>query len=269
MKIGIQLYTLRDAAAKDYAGTLEGIKRLGYDSVELAGYGGYSAEDLKKLCAGIGLEIVSTHHGLDGYEDIEASADYVAALGLKYAAIPWMPAENIPGREGFPATREKFIAIEAALRARGVQLLYHNHDFEFVKGDDGEYAYDKLFEAVPGLNPEIDVCWVKYAGCSPVDYIKKYAGRVDILHLKDFEGHKSERPAYALIDKDGNALGGEQNVNTFKFRPVGYGCQDIPAILEAAEASGTHTVIVEQDDCYGDAWGDAEKSLRYLQKLLK
>ena len=76
-------------------------------------------------------------------------------------------------------------------------------------------------------------------------YIRKYAGRVDIIHLKDFAGRKSEN-MYALIGVNGGSK--EDTVGDFEYRPLGQGLQDVPAILKAAEESGTEWGIVEIDE---------------------
>ncbi len=268
--VGLQLYTVRDVVGNDLAGTLEKVKKLGYDGVEFAGYYGYSAAEIKKMCAESGLETLSTHYGLENFEnDLEGAVKYHVELGVKYLAIPWMPVERCPGGEKFEETKKLFTAAQKALSEKDITMLYHNHDFEFYKLPDGTLAYDRLFEEIPGLCPEFDVCWVKYAEYDPVKYIEKYRGRTPVIHLKDFVGKKSEEPAYALIDKDGKAVGEKkaEEVKTFAFRPVGSGVQDIPAIIRAGIASGTKAFIVEQDDCNGDPWGAAEKSIKYLRSI--
>ena len=269
IKVGLQLYTLRDFAEKDFAGMLDGVKRLGYDAVEFAGYGGLTAEELKRICDELGLEMVSTHYSLDNFENsIEDSVAFHKALGLPYVAIPWMAADRGPGGEKYGETKKLIQAAAAALQENGMQLLYHNHDFEFVALEDGTLAIDRLYQDIPGLMPEFDTCWVKYAGYDPVKYINAYKGRTPVIHLKDFVGRKNDKPAYALIDKDGNAVGENESENkTFAFRPVGQGIQDIPAIVRAGIQSGCGVFVVEQDECYGDAWGAAEQSLAYLRNI--
>ena len=268
--VGLQLYTVRDELSRDFVGTLETVKKLGYEGVEFAGnYGGLAAADLKKLCAELGLEILSTHCSFENFEkDFEGSLAYHKELGVRYLAIPWMPADKCPGKPGFESMRGLFCDMQKALAAEGIQLLYHNHDFEFIPHPDGGLVYDRLIESVPGLNPEFDVCWVTYSGNDPVAYLNKFAGRVDVVHLKDFEGRNSE-PAYALIDADGNAVAAEKTeaVNTFRFRPVGSGVVRMPEVLAAALAGGTKSFIVEQDDCYGDAFGAAEQSRAWLRTM--
>ena len=127
----------------------------------------------------------------------------------------------------------------------GITLLYHNHDFEFLK-IDGKYALDILYDSVPAdlLQTELDTCWVNVGGENPADYIRKYSGRSPVVHLKDFTGSKSEN-MYELIGIEKKAEAAPQK---FEFRPVGSGKQDFPAILAAAEDAGAEWVVVEQDN---------------------
>ena len=127
----------------------------------------------------------------------------------------------------------------------GMTLLYHNHDFEFMKLD-GKYALDVLYDTVPAelLQTELDTCWVNVGGEKPVDYIKKYSGRAPVVHLKDFFGEKSE-DMYELIGIEKKA---PKRPGNFEFRPVGSGLQDFPAILKASEEAGATWVVVEQDN---------------------
>jgi len=103
-----------------------------------------------------------------------------------------------------------------------------------------------LYREVPAelLKTQIDTCWVNVGGENPAQYLRKYAGRAGIVHLKDFAGQKSER-MYALIGIDDDKDDGE--TGAFEFRPVGYGKQDFPAILAACEDVGAKWVVVEQD----------------------
>jgi sugar phosphate isomerase/epimerase len=149
--------------------------------------------------------------------------------------------------------------------ALGLKLAYHNHDFEFEKLG-GEYALDILYKEVPAslLQTQLDTCWVNVGGENPALYIRKYAGRTELLHLKDFVGGKSEN-MYALIGIDEDQK--KDTVGPFEFRPVGSGVQDFPAILRAAEEAGTKWVIVEQDQpCLGMSPLECAKaSIDYLK----
>ena len=123
-------------------------------------------------------------------------------------------------------------------------MLYHNHDFEFVKVGD-KYALDVLYDTIPAdlLQTELDTCWVNIGGENPAAYIKKYSGRSPVVHLKDFTGEKSE-DMYELI---GIKKKPPVKPESFEFRPVGSGLQDFPAILAAAKEAGSEWVVVEQD----------------------
>ena len=108
------------------------------------------------------------------------------------------------------------------------------YDFEFVKINE-KFALDELYDTIPAdlLETEIDTCWAKVAGVNPAAYVRQYTGRATILHLKDFAGGKTEN-MYELIGIEGDK---PQYTKAFEFRPIGYGRQDIPTLLEAAEAA--------------------------------
>lgn len=244
--IALQLYSVRDDMAADFYGTLKKVKELGYDGVELAGLFGKTAKEIKDMCDEIGLTPISAHVPFADMMADENFLEVYAEIGCKFVAIPYLCEEDRPGTPGFKNVIEGAKKIGKKAKELGIQLCYHNHDFEFVK-IDGEYALDILYNEVPAdiLQPQLDTCWVNVGGENPVDYISKYSGRVDILHLKDFVGGKSEN-MYALIGIDENEKKDTQG--KFEFRPVGKGVQDFPAILAAAEKAGTKWVVVEQDN---------------------
>ena len=188
MKIGVQVYSVRDVAEKDFIGTMKEIKRMGYDGVELAGAYGLSAEEIRRDLAEAGLTAISAHVPMiDMYEKPEETFAFYKKIGIPYIAVPYMSSEYRPGTDKFPETIEMIRQIAKTAKANGMQLLYHNHDFEFVKVD-GKYGLDVLYDAIPAdlLQTELDTCWVKVAGEDPVAYVTKYAGRAPIVHLKDF-----------------------------------------------------------------------------------
>ena len=247
MKIGLQVYSIRDDAAADFAAAMKKVKAMGYDGVELAGAYGLSAAEIKKVLAEVGLEAISAHIPL---EEMEKDPDGVFAfyeeIGCRFAAVPWMSAERRPGTDRFEETVASIRNIGAKAKEHGIQLLYHNHDFEFVKVD-GEYALDMLYRVIEPeyLATEIDTCWVNVAGEDPAAYVRKYAGRAPIVHLKDFfmEENADKEGMYELIGvaKKANAR------PSFEFRCVGHGKQSFPGIIEAAEEAGAGWLIVEQD----------------------
>ena len=132
---------------------------------------------------------------------------------------------------------------------------------------DGKHALDVLYSTVPAdlLKTEIDTCWASVGGVDPAEYVRKYADRSPVVHLKDYYGERTEG-MYELIGIDGTK---KQRPTNFELRPVGFGIQNIPAILEAAKAANSEWVVVEQDtpsmgltpmEC-------AKKSIDYIKSL--
>ena len=272
-KIGVQLYSVRDDMEKDMRGTLEKIKEMGYDYVEFAGYFGKTAEEVRAMLDEIGLEAVSVHQGYNLFlEEGQAAVDYLKTLGVKYCAVPWMDVSQHKGTDAFDKTVEDFKTVSKMLDDGGIQLLYHNHDFEFNKFED-KFLLDWLYETLDEdtLKTEIDTCWVRYAGYDPCEYIVKYTGRSPIVHLKDFTANNigSGEAVYALIDDSGNEQDKpSKEENQFKFRAIGDGVQDVKAIIEAAEKAGAEYLIVEQDQSDDmPALESVKRSREYLKSL--
>ena len=271
LPVAVQLYSVRDEMEKDFYGTIKAMKEIGYDGVEFAGLFGQNPEEIKAFCEEIGIVPISAHVPYyDMLENPEAVlADYVK-IGCKYVVVPYLTEECRPGTEGFAATVEGIRKIGEAAKAMGMQLLYHNHDFEFVT-IDGEYALDVLYSTVPEdlLKTEIDTCWVNVAGVNPAEYLEKYSSRAPVVHLKDFKKTgDGQGKLYDLIGIDDDAAE-EEDEDSFSFMPVGHGVQDMPEILSACEKAGAEWVVVEQDNpAEGESRINAVKlSREYLKTL--
>lgn len=243
--VALQLYSVRDDMAADFAGTLEKVAGMGYQGVEFAGLYDHTPDEVRALCERYGLTPISAH--VPYAEMIADPAGVLGAykaIGCRYIAIPYYQWNFAESGESY----EQFIAnvrlLGKTANDLGMTLLYHNHDFEFEKMD-GAYRLDRLYADVPAdlLQTELDVCWVKVGGEEPAAYIKKYSGRAPVVHLKDFYGEKSES-MYELI---GVATTKPVRPDGFEFRPLGKGLQNFPPILEAAKEAGTEWVVVEQD----------------------
>ena len=246
--IALQLYSVRDDMEKDFYGTLEKVKALGYEGVEFAGLFGENPTKIKAKLAELKMEPISAH--VPYYDMLENPAEVLKdykEIGCKYVVVPYLTEECRPGTDGFSDTVKGIRKIGEAAKELGLQLLYHNHDFEFIK-IDGEYALDILYNEVPSefLQTEIDTCWVNVGGENPAGYIEKYTGRAPVVHLKDFVGSNNGGPLYKLIGIEEEET--EAKEQTFEFRPVGYGVQDFKAILKASEKAGASWVVVEQDN---------------------
>ena len=265
-KVGIQLYSVRDKMQEDFYGTLKALKEAGYDYVEFAGYFGKSAEEVRAILDELGLECISVHQSHDIFlEQGKAAVDFLNTIGAKYCAIPWYDIEKL--RNDFDATIESFKQASDILAQGGIRLCYHNHDFEFQKVD-GEFVLDKIYAAMDGkLEGEVDTCWAHYAGVDPSEYILKYKGQLNLLHLKDFECENlAAGPVYDLIDKNGETGKSDRKETGFKFKPLGRGRQDFAKILAAAEEVGIEYVIYEQDHSYDQGSIEAAaESRKYLK----
>ena len=265
--VALQLFSVRDDMAADFEGTLKKVKALGYDGVEFAGLFGHDAASIKRMCAEIGITPISAHVPLvDMLNDPNLLETY-KEIGCSYVVIPYLTPEYRPGQPKFFEVIEAAKTLGKKANELGMRLCYHNHDFEFDK-IDGEYALDILYREVPAelLEPQLDTCWVNVGGENPAAYIRKYAGRIEIVHLKDFVGRKSEN-MYALIGIDENEK--KETNGKFEFRPVGHGVQNFPEILAASKEVGAKWVVVEQDQpcCGWTPMECAKMSIDYLNSL--
>lgn len=274
-KIGIQLYSLRDEMDKDFEGTLKAVSEMGYDCVEFAGYYDHSAEEVKAICDKYNLEIASAHYRLDVLEnETKEVISTLKTFGAKHCAIACISPEQ--WHDEYDSLVKRVTKVGRNLYDNGIQLIYHNHEYELLNEMEGQKLLDRIYSDIPttSLAPQIDVCWIHYGGKKPVDYIKKYGDVEEVLHLKDFECKAlGEGPVYELTDRN-------VPVNTwkwlielrtsegFEFRPIGYGRQDFVSVLKAAEDTCIKYIIVEQDLHY-DKTGleDARLSIDYLHSI--
>ena len=133
----------------------------------------------------------------------------------------------------------------AKLKEEGIDLYYHNHHVEFVRYD-GKYLLDIIKDNTKNIGFELDTHWIHRGGEEPVSFIKKYAGRIRLLHLKDYRIGEVQMPQ------------GEFNAKTFmdafngvvQFAEVGEGTLPIKDCIEAGLAGGSEYFLIEQDDCY-------------------
>lgn len=269
LPVALQVYSIREEAARDFEKAMRTVKEIGYDGVELAGLYGIPASEIRKILDKVGLVAISAHVSelMGGGVPLEEILNDYLTIGVKYIAVPYLGEGSRPGDKDFDKILEKIDHIGAEAQKKGLTLLYHNHDFEFKKMPDGTYGLDYMYAHVPAdhLKTELDTCWVNVGGEDPAAYVRKYAGRAPVVHLKDFDGSKSEQ-MYELI---GIKSEKKENVkNTFRFRPVGYGKQDFPSILAASLEAGAEWVVVEQDQWYDTpALECAKLSREYLKTL--
>lgn len=245
--IAVQMYTLRDDCEKDFAGTLKKVAELGFDGVELAGYWGMTASELKGLLDELELKVASSHIPL---EELKNNLSQVISdqktLGSTYVVCPYLMPEDRT-EEHYRSLISFLEEAGEACRQEGLTLLYHNHDFELEKLSDGRTSLASIFEDTNSdhVQAEFDVYWLTKAGENPVEWIKKYRNRTPIVHLKD-------------MTKDEEQF----------FAELGTGGVDIEAILELGEEAGVKWWIVEQDISRRSPLDSIEISLKFLKTKL-
>jgi len=250
MNIGVQLFTLRDQLAEDFEGTLRHVAGLGYEGVEFFHYGDIPAARMKELLDELGLKAIGSHIQLSSLKDnLQAEIDYLKTIGSKYAICPWLP-EELRSVEAWQQHLVDLAAIGKACTEQGIELLYHNHDFEFSTLIDGQMVFEALFERIPAtdLKVEMDIGWVQFSGIDPVAYIQKYAGRLPLLHLKDFL-KESRDP--------------EKSIDTVE---LGEGSLPLEAIIKAASDADVDWIIVEQDSCTNPPLESVATSMNWLKQ---
>lgn len=248
LPIALQMYTVRDVAEKDFLGTLRQVAQIGYAGIELAGAGGLSARELKVALDDLGLRVAGSHTPLNVLEsDLASVIEFNQVIGSSHIIIPWVPPERRQTLDSWRQVATSLNEIGQKVRRAGLYLCYHNHAFEF-EAFDGKFALDWLYELTdPELvKAELDTYWVQYAGQDPAAYIRKYAHRLGLLHLKDMEP-------------------GDERM----FAEVGEGILNWPAIFQAADASTARWYIVEQDRSRRSSIESARLSFENLKKMGK
>ena len=246
--VGVQLYTVNAELAKDIPGTLKAVKAAGYDVVETAGTHGKTAAEYKAMIEAAGLKIRSAHTNMPKLiENAEREIAEAVALGAEWlvAASPQTPGPLAPGLDWISAmtqamtadawkmNAEHMAAIAPAVNKAGLKFAYHNHAMEFKDLGGGQTGYDILMAAAPAeqLRAELDLGWVAVGGADVVAAMKKYADRLDLLHVKD-------------MIKDPAIPGG------FRSTEIGKGMIDWKPVFAAAQELGVKNYFIEQEPPY-------------------
>src|SRR5659263_449758 len=138
LSVALQVYSIRDEAAQDFKGTMQKVKEMGYDGVELAGLYGNPPEEIHNILKEVGLMAISAHVPyLDLVADMEGIIDQYVTIGCSYIAVPYLTEEYRPGTDKFLEVIENIEKLGKICRVKNIVLLYHNHDFEFTKMKDG------------------------------------------------------------------------------------------------------------------------------------
>ena len=252
--VGLQLYSIRDALAKDLLGSLKKVSDMGYKYMELADYAngkfyGHSPSEFKKILTDLGMEALSSHTQVEAagitLDNAKAMADDHAALGVKYCVQPWINEED-RYIEKYKTMIADWNEVGRIMKSVGIQFAYHNHNFEFLPTDGIIPYYDIFMKEMDAdlITMEIDLFWVTKAGQDPVEMFNKYPGRFKLWHFKDQT--RPSAPIYEVIKDD--------------VTSVGAGSIDFKRIYAARAISGLKDFFVE-DDNQGESVGDPFKGI--------
>ncbi len=214
----LQLYSLREVPTLRQR--MEIAAQAGYTGVEFAGYDGIAGPEMRRLLASLGLRGTGSHVAYDALrDDLDGCVRYCLEAGITSAACPGCEMND---RDQALAQAEFLEACAERFGAEGIPFAYHNHAHEFADAGNGETLFDVLLHNTSKLGAELDVFWAAYAGVDSLAFIQTYAGRVPLLHFKEF---------------------GAENANV----ELGRGCLDFAALARAGLAQGTRELIVEQE----------------------
>lgn len=258
MKIGVQLYTVRDfcKTTDDFAETLKKVADIGYTSVQVSGTCGYEADWLVEKLAENGLTCDLTHYSFDKMlADPSAVVDFHSKFGCKYIGVGCLPGwDKGILEENAVSFADKAVAVAKEFKKHGALMMYHNHHFEYFADIDGKNIMEYFAErfAPDELGFTLDTHWVVSGNHDPIEEIKRLSGRLPCVHFKDLVFHLD------MATKDYEK----------RFAYVGGGIIKFEPIVSELEKAGTEFIFVEQDNCYGeDPFACLKKSYDYLTSL--
>jgi len=250
-KIGCQLYTLRSVIDANPKAIFDQLDGAGYDEVEAVRgnlpkiWDALKASKLKPVSLHIDTRLFTVEK-----DKLSEALDDAKAKGFKYVVCPYIAPADRGGVEMIKKLADTLNEAGAKCKAAGTQLCYHNHAFEFepVPGGKGNLL-DVLMEstdpALVGL--EFDIMWAAVGGTDPIEVLKKYKGRVPLMHVKDLGPNITVRY--------------NEKVPKEAFKEAGSGILELPKILRTAEANGTKHFFVEQDQTPGDPMASLKQSI--------
>lgn len=181
--IGLELYSVREQAAKDLPGVLAAVAKIGYKGVEFAGYHGRNATELRKMLDDNGLVACGTHTGYETVQPakLDETIEFNRIIGNKFLIVPWMEGKS---KEEWLNHAKVFNEALPKVKKAGMHLGYHAHAHDFTKFD-GVSAWDLFFGTTkPDVVMQLDTSNCCDGGADPVEVLKKYPGRAKTIHVK-------------------------------------------------------------------------------------
>lgn len=248
-KLGLQLYTIRHLLDKNVESSLQQISTIGFQTIEIYGYNGQffgkTRAEFSSLLQKNHLKVVSSHHSLSDFKNVEffeKACQDLQTLGCHYMVLAYLHPEERSEKSyrELPQLLQKAAVIAEKY---GIQVGYHNHDFEFENKVENELAFNYLLENTSkDIVFEMDLYWIYRAGKDPIDYFKKYPKRFSLWHVKDSDASDQS------------------------FSEVGNGTIPFKSIFEHRELAGLKFLFVEQDESKKSIIESLKQSVAYIQK---
>lgn len=274
MKIGAPGYILLDCMARDMEGTLKKVADLGYDGIEITGFFGKPADEIRRACENanitpFGCFVSATEmlrkesiEGSNNWGDFayaftlpgatpEEAVSYIKEIGCEYVGLL---TPNVPLTEEL---LEDIRLAGALLETYGMKLQYHNHNYEFINMEHGKYRMEQILEAVPEhLLFEPDLGWMEIGGADSEAILQMYANRIEVVHLKDY--YRAGKP------RDWK--------ESYVFRPTGYGSMRWETLIPLCETLiQPKWYVPDHDKSYenSDIFEELKMSLDFVKNSLK
>ncbi|MBS4198747.1 sugar phosphate isomerase/epimerase [Bacillus sp. FJAT-49732] len=248
-KAALQLYSVREAAEKDFLGTVQKVADMGYDAIQFAGYFNTPAHELKSVLDEKGITVAGSHIMLDAFkgEQLIETFKYNREIGNNLLIVPGIAPHYRDSEDAWKRTAEEFNKIGQACKKEGFTFAYHNHNFEFEKFGDTT-GFDLLFgNSDPDLvKIELDCYWATFADLDPLDLINQYGNRIVSLHLKDMTVENGKKRSIE----------------------IGSGSLDIASLLDVGTKNDVKWFIIEQEQFDGDPMESSKVNIENLKTLM-
>jgi sugar phosphate isomerase/epimerase len=245
----LQLYTLRDEAKKDVAGTLKRAADMGWRYVQWSGMPQMPADKIRAALDAAGLKCIACHTGMEAFEQkFDEEVAFWKTVGCLDVAPGGMMKDCTKDLEAWKRGCKRLDELGARLRAVGMRLSFHNHQMEFEKfPEDPRTKFDILMaETKPeNLKAEIDIAWALAAGADPVALIRRLPGRCPVVHAKDVIPSPDKK---------------------HKLVALGQGAVKWTDLFAAGRQSGIEWYIYEQDRGDIPVWDFTKASYDFLAK---
>ncbi len=192
VQAGAQTITWGETIRDHMPAILEHLAADGYRGVEtgVRHFDLSRPDHYRELYARCGLQPVALHAGGSFWDraraeaelaDLAPALDFAARVGFRFLTLSGDGKATV---DTMPRAAAGYNRLGAQCRQRGLQLAYHNHDWELARG--GALYRALLEQTDPDLVRLVpDVAWVHRAGVDPVELVREQRDRLAYLHFKD------------------------------------------------------------------------------------